>query len=344
MLILGNPLNAEVVHLYDTASRNTIVSTGCRFEAVIRGVVHRFVLPVSPLLAGGLSFRMTRRVVRLDDSNAALNKQGDGIVLVYRGAVHFYDLARRRLHRTGTLRQCRHVLHRGLAVTAHGIYLGEYGRNPHRRPVPIYRSRDDGRSWDVAYEFAGGSIRHVHGVFRDPYADRLWMPTGDREGECYLVSADYDFTGVVRYGDGSQAWRAVTLFFDPDRIVWAMDSEYETSYLQVFDRRTATLTRGRAFPGPVWYGKRLADGRALVQTTVEIGPGVRRPQACVFASSDLVEWREAGCFDKDRWPLRLCKFGVVAFCDGHQTSEDFVLFGNALRGLDGQARRARLAT
>ena len=343
MLILGARLDAEVVHLYDTAAGNTIVSTGRRFEAVIGGTAHRFALPLSPILACGLPSRLWRRMFRLDNSNAVLNRRGDGIVLLYRGAVRFYDLERRRLRPAGTLRQCRNVLHRGVAVTARGIYLGEYGRNPRRWPVPIYRSRDDGRSWEVAYEFAAGSIRHVHGVFRDPYSDRLWMPTGDRAGECYLVSSDHDFTDVVRYGDGSQAWRTVTLFFDPDRIVWAMDSEHETSHLQIFDRRTGSLTRGCAFPGPVWYGKRLADGRALVQTTAEIGAGVRRQQACVFISSDLVEWREIGCFDKDRWPPRLCKFGVVAFADGHQTADDFVLFGDALTGLDGCAYRARLA-
>ena len=343
MLILGERLDAEAVHVYDAASRNTIVSTGRRFEAAIGETVHRFVLPLSPLLRWGLASRLPRRILRLDQANAVLNERADGIVLLYRGSVHLYDLETRRLRRTAALRQCRNVLHGGVAVTARGIYLGEYGRNPQRRSVPIYRSRDGGRSWDVAYEFAAGSIRHVHGVFPDPYSDRLWIPTGDAAGECCLVSADYDFTDVVRYGDGSQAWRAVTLFFAPDRIVWGMDSERETSHLQIFDRRTAALTRGRAFPGPVWYGKRLAGGPALVQTTVEIGAGVQRPQACVFASSDLLEWREIACFDKDAWPLRWCRFGVVAFAGGHQTAEDFVVFGDALRGLDGRAYRARLA-
>lgn len=336
-------MDAEAVHLYDTASRNTIVSTGRRIEAVIDGTVHRIVLPLSPLLVGGLARRLTRRVLRLDRVNAVLNELGDGIVLVYRGAIHLYDLQTRRLGRTAALRQCRNVLHRGVAVTARGIYLGEYGRNPRRRPVPIHRSRDGGRSWEVAYEFAAGGIRHVHGVFHDPHTDRLWIPTGDRAGECYLVSADHDFTDVLRYGDGSQAWRAVTLFFEPDRIVWAMDSESETSYLQVFDRATGVLTRGRAFPGPVWYGKRLAGGRALLQTTVEVGPAVQRQQALVFASTDLVEWQEVGRFDKDRWPLRCCRFGVVAFADGHQTPDDLAVFGDALQELDGRAYRARLA-
>ena len=344
MLTLGPRLNGEVAHLYDGASGNTIVSTGRRFEAVVGGAVHRIAAPLHPPRSLGLRSRLFRRLLRLDGSNAVLNARGDGIVLAYQGVLLFYDLASRRLHRTGTLRQCRNVLHRGIAVSAQGVYLGEYGGNPHRRPVPVHRSRDDGRSWDVAWEFPAGSIRHVHGVHRDPYTDRLWMPTGDRAGECYLVSADHDFRDVEWYGDGSQAWRAVSLFFEPDRIVWAMDSEYERSYLQVFDRRTATLRRGRAFPGPVWYGKRLADGRALLQTTVEIGPGVLREQACVFASSDLEEWREVGCFDKDAWPLRWCGFGVVGFADGRQTADDFVLFGHALKGLGGCARRARLAS
>ena len=343
MLKLGQRLSVDAVHLYDTASKDTIVSTGRRFEATVDGTEHSFALPLSRPLAWASTFRLSRRSMRLDNSNAVLNARRDGIVLVYRGSVHFYDLADQCLHRTGALRQCRNVLHRGVAVTATGIYLGEYGRNPERRPVPVYRSRDDGRSWDIAYEFPAGSVRHVHGVYRDPYSDRLWIPTGDVTGECYLVSADPDFANVTWYGDGSQAWRAVTFFFEPDRIVWAMDSEGETSYLQVFDRSTATLTRGRAFPGPVWYGKRLADGRALLQTTVEIGAGVRCPRASVFASSDLVDWREVATFEKDRWPLRYCKFGVVAFADGHQTGDDFVLFGDALKGLDGCAYHARLA-
>ena len=338
MLTLRQWLDVDVVHLYDTASHSIIVSTGRRFEATVDGAVHRFTLPLSPWLAWGLCCRLWRRSLRLDGSNAVLNARRDGIVLLYQGCMHFYDLERRSLRRTGALRQCGNVLHRGIAVTPRGIYLGEYGRNPQRRPVPIYRSSDDGRSWDVAYEFPAGSIRHVHGVYADPYSDRLWIPTGDRAGECWLVSADYDFTDVVRHGDGSQAWRAVTLFFEPDRIVWAMDSEGETPHLQVFDRSTGALARGRAFPGPVWYGKRLADGRALLQTTVEIGAGVRRAQACVFTSSDLDHWREVACFDKDRWPMRWCRFGVVGFADGHQTAEDFVLFGEALQGV----RRPRL--
>jgi len=35
--------------------------------------------------------------------------------------------------------------------------------------------------------------------------------------------------------------------------------------------------------------------------------------------------------------MRFFKFGVVSFADGTQTSDDFVLFGEGLVGMDGKA-------
>ena len=335
MLHFNKSLDVDVVHLYDAMSGNMISSKGCRFEAVLDGWVHRFSLPQSFAKSFLSPFRLCRRAFRLDKSNAVLNAKGDGIVLLHQGGIYFYNLADKNIQRTGKLRQGRNVLHCGVAVTKWGIYFGEYGRNTARHPVPVHCSRDDGRSWEVVHEFS--AIRHIHGVYSDPYSDRLWITTGDFAGECYLVSTNEDFTDVVIYGDGSQAWRSVTLFFQPDRIVWAMDSQLETSYLYIFERKTAELIRHRPFPGPVWYGKQLADGWTLLQTTVEVGAGVKSDFSHVFASRDLIEWQEVGRFRKDCWPKRYFKSGVISFADGHQISDDFVLFGEALKGLDGCA-------
>jgi hypothetical protein len=35
--------------------------------------------------------------------------------------------------------------------------------------------------------------------------------------------------------------------------------------------------------------------------------------------------------------MRYFKFGVLAFADGPQSSKEFVLFGEALKGLDGRS-------
>lgn len=336
------PLGAEVVHHYESGGGDFIFSTGNRFRGARDGEPFAFDAPLGAPKRALSGLRLARRALRIDKGNAVFNRRRDGVAVLYDGRVHFYDLASRRLVPAGRLRQCRNILHRGIAVTDDGLYFGEYGANREREAVPVWRSTDDGRSWRVAYEFPAGSIKHVHGVFVDPHSDRLWLPTGDFAGECYVVEANRDFSEVTWHGDGTQRWRPVGMFFEPERIVWPMDSQLETSYLQVFDRATGTLARHRDFPGPVWYTKRLDDGVALLQTTVEIGDGVKSDRAHVFASRDLLEWTEVGAWKKDRWPMRYFKFGVLAFADGAQSSDDFALFGEGLEGIDGRALRASL--
>jgi hypothetical protein len=273
--------------------------------------------------------------LRLDKMNAVFTADRHAVIVLYQGGIYRCDLAREDVRQTGRLQQCRNVLHRGVCVTSEGyICFGEYGANPGREPVPIWMSIDDGNSWNIVFEFPAGTIKHVHGVYLDPYSGRLWIPTGDFEGECFLYDADPRFSDVRRYGDGTQAWRPVSLFIEREHLVWGMDSQLETSSLQIFDRRTGTLTRGRDFPGPIWYSKAL-EGGSVMQTTCEIGAGVRSDHAHLFASKDNRSWVEVAKYRKDRWPMRYFKFGVIAFADGTQTTDRFALFGEGLSSFDG---------
>jgi hypothetical protein len=87
----------------------------------------------------------------------------------------------------------------------------------------------------------------------------------------------------------------------------------------------------------VWYTKKLMDGESLMQTTVEPGPGVKGNHAHLYGSNDNREWYELVRFKKDRWPMRVFKFGTFSFADGRQSLEDFVLSGEGLIGFDGKA-------
>ena len=341
-LRMGEVMRADIVHYYDSSTGDVVRSKGNRFEVRWRSERFSFTVPLRAWKRLSLPFRLGRRLLRTDKSSAVPNRAGDGLVVLYDGAMMFFDFKDRSLRRTGKLANSRNALHCSIAVTEHGIYVGEYGANPQRRPVPIWRSTDDGRSWQVVHRFPAKSIKHIHGVYHDPYTDRLWVTTGDFAGECLLVSADPTFEDIQVYGDGSQSWRPVSLFFTPDHVIWAMDSPLETCFLQVFDRKTGGITARRSFPGPVWYTKRLTDGIALLQTTVEIGPGVRSKDAQLFASQDLLDWQFVARFAKDRWPMPWFKLGVIAFADGPQSSRDFVIFGEALHGLDGCAVHSNL--
>jgi hypothetical protein len=223
------------------------------------------------------------------------------------------------------------------------VVFGEYGSNPGRRPVPLYRSEDAGRSWRVAFEFPAGKTRHVHGCYWDEHAQQFWVFTGDFDGEVQVVRADRRFERVEWLGDATQAWRAVNAFFRPEAVYWIMDAPEERNFLVRFDRAARKLEKlPQEFPGPVWYCKETTDGFYLAATACEIGAGVLDPAAHLFVSRDLEHWAEVASFRWDGWPKGYFKFGVLGFADGRQSSRDFYLFGEALKGLDGRAWRCRL--
>ena len=337
-------LKCEIVHYYEPKINAIIKSTGRHFTVSLGRNSWNFSLPLSlPLIILSL-VRISRRFFRLDKSNAVFTHDKNAVVVVYRGRIFRFCLTDNSVRLVGKLKNCRNVLHGGIAVSSEGIYLGEYGDNSSRDSVDIIHSSDGGSSWGPIYTFPAGSIKHIHGVYIDPYTDRLWIPTGDFEGECFLISANYSFTDVIHHGDGSQKWRAVGLLFNEKEIVWGMDSPIKISSLQVFDRKEGTLTEGITFPGPVWYVKQLTDGLSLLQTSVEIGPGVLSNSSYIYVSTNLVEWECIASFKKDFLAMPYFKWGVVGFADGEQSSQDFVIFGEALKGIDGAAFSVNLNT
>lgn len=289
--------------------------------------------------------RLLRRAFRLDKCCVVpVGPDLSNLVIVRNHKVYHYDARSDVLAQTLTLRNCRNLLHQSICVADNGgtVYFGEYGSNKMRHNVPIYRSMDGGRSWEEIFVFPPGKIRHVHGCYRDPFDDRIWVLTGDFANENYMVVGDREFKRIEWLGDGSQTWRACNVFFERDRVTWIMDSQLETSHLVVYDRATRTATKKRAFPGPVWYTKRLSDGYYLAATACESGPGVTDEYSHVFVSTDLEKWAEVRRFEHDKWPKRYFKFGVIGFADGHQVSGSFYIFGEALRGVDGRVYECSL--
>jgi len=332
----------EIVHLYDTQGGDSIFSKGAKFQATIAGECHSFSLPESRLEKAISGLRILRRLLRTDKSNCVLNQTKDGLAIIKNKKLYFYDLSTKSLSLTGHLRQSRNVLHQGFCVTDKGIYFGEYGANKAREPVPIWRSLDGGRSWQIAHQLSDPAIKHIHGIYKDKYSDSLWITTGDFPGECFLYEAPgEDFSRIERHGDGSQPWRAVSLIFQRDSICWAMDSQLQTSTLVVFDRVSGDIVQGQAFPGPVWHCKDL-QGCYLLQSSVEIGPASTSRFAHLYFSEDLRNWTCIAKFKKDRWPMRFFKFGVLSFADGLQSRDEFYLFGEGLKGLDGKIIKCRL--
>ncbi len=83
------------------------------------------------------------------------------------------------------------------AVPSGTIYWGEYFDNRERAEVHIYVSTDRGRTWQIAYTFPAGSIRHVHNIVYDRWGDCLWILTGDNGAECKVLRASSDLCGTL---------------------------------------------------------------------------------------------------------------------------------------------------
>ena len=331
-------LKAEITHFWDNEENSFKYSTGNYFWGKCKGNEFKFSIKVKYPRSLALSTRLTRRALRYDKSNAIFNFKKDGLIVIYRGIVYFYCLFKKNLKKILRLKNCRNVLHNGICVIDRGIFFGEYGANAERRGVPIYGSYDDGRSWEEVYLFPKNSIKHIHGIYFDKYSNSLYIPTGDFEQECFIGKVpNADFSSMEIIGDGSQKYRCVSMFFKEDKIIWGMDSQLETSFIQVLNKKTNKLSEGIACPGPIWYSKQFNNGSGIIQTSVEIGEGVKDDYSYLYFSNDLEEWTCIAKFKKDIYPMKYFKFGVIGFSEGNQFPSLFPIHSEGLKNIDGKS-------
>lgn len=103
------------------------------------------------------------------------------------------------------------------------VYLAEYPLGDEDARILV--SDDRGRSWSTYVERS--DVRHFHGVYRDHYSGRLWGTTGDSDDQSAIGYFKND--RFVPIGRGSQRWRAVSLVFTPDYVLWGMDCSFADS-------------------------------------------------------------------------------------------------------------------
>ncbi len=192
------------------------------------------------------------------------------LVVFAGGDVHVVDLETGAIERTHRLRyfgrgKGRGLMAFGLTGAPDGaIYFGEYTTEPGAHPVGVWKSSDEGRTWQQAFEFAAGNVRHIHTVQVDPFDRAIWVGTGDRDEECYVgVSHDgaSTFTWVAQ---GTQQARTCGFVFFPDAVLWGMDTGAEANRLVRLQRAGATIDAHTQLPGATLYHRKLDAGRALL--------------------------------------------------------------------------------
>lgn len=326
-----NYSNQTIVHHLD--ENLGLTSKGRVLSIHTPGYITKLTMPFAAPRDLSFGLRSFERLLR---SDKCLATPHDGDVIVIRaGLVYRY---RESMQIIGEIQgDC--PLHRSTAIGASGdLYFGEYFMNPKRISVRVLRVRRNS-PLEVAYVFPPGSIRHVHGIYSDPYVPtRLWITVGDEQGECYLYWTDDEFRTMHRIGDGSQWWRAVGLVFTPEKIVWGTDSPHMQNHFVSLGRQEMKLVVGQPVDGTIWYAGTTRDGLHFAGSSVEKGAGVLSNMARVWISKDAEKWEPIKSFEKDSYPMPHFKWGTISFPSGDFSSQKLWMSGEALCGLDGVSR------
>lgn len=150
------------------------------------------------------------------------------------------------------------------------IYWGEYFRNAARGPVKIYKSMDEGQSWEMIREFEAGFTRHIHFIQQDPFTGKLWICMGDYDHESRIGWSDDNFQSIHYIGSGSQMWRSAHAVFTADAVYWGTDSGFDDSAgIYRWDKSSKEYSRVYASEGAILFGTRLENGSLVFSTDRE---------------------------------------------------------------------------
>jgi hypothetical protein len=186
--------------------------------------------------------------------------------------------------------------------------------------VHVYASGDAGLTWDVAYTFPKGAIRHVHNIVHDPWQNCLWILTGDYGDECRVIRASCDFSNLEIVLQGNQQVRAVAAIACEDALYFASDTPLEQNSIWRLDHQRL-LSRVAAISSSCISAARVGS-HMFFSTMVEPSEVNLEPMVRVYAGDmryperwhPLLNWR------KDRWPMKFFQYGNALLPDGQNTT------------------------
>ncbi len=255
--------------------------------------------------------RLVQRLLRFIVSNLLPLPNGE-IFVTFDKSVGVFDADGSYRTLGGLERPCR-VLRSAIALADDGnVYFGEYLDNPDRGEMAVYRYTPGSDSLEIAHRFGKGEIRHVHGVYLDPYDRSLVCLTGDADAECRMLRTRDGFSTLEPIGGGDESWRAVSVLFTPEALYYGTDGEYRQNEIIRLDRQTGEQRPLGKVSGTVFYSRKLG-GEMIFGTTAEDAPAQTENVAALYRVDAADTLTEIAKFPKDRWHRTLFQFGSFAF-------------------------------
>lgn len=212
------------------------------------------------------------------------------------------------------------------------IYWGEYFDNRERAEVHIYASDDGGEIWHIAYTFPSRSIRHVHNIVYDRWADCLWILTGDEGSECKVLRASCDLRTLETVLEGNQQARAVAAIPTSDGLYLATDTPYEQNHVYRLDR-SGHLQRVGDLNSSSIYGCRVGDA-LFFSTMVEPSAVNTSREVQIAGAISGSDWQTILRWKKDIFSMRYFQYGNAILPDGENTTRILAATTIAVEGDD----------
>lgn len=279
-------------------------------------------------------FSLTRRFLRAEITGFYTLNDGTQLAIAKKG------IFRRMVSETNFSEICQ--IPRGskplnlVIKSTEEVYFGEYFQNVENVPIHIYSLNVNTGALKVVFTFGQGEINHIHGLFSDKYTGRIWVVTGDAEHECIIGYTEDDFSHFNEVFRGGQEYRCCQMFFYPDFIVYATDSQFIANSVKRIDRKTLEITKLQSVQGSVIKGGQVGDV-SFFSTTVEPSTVNTDKYAHLWVSKDGLHWKERYKAKKDSLPA-IFQFGTFEFPHYCGDIKDKLYFsGRAVKGLDGKS-------
>jgi len=204
------------------------------------------------------------------------------------------------------------------AVPSGRIYWGEYFDNRERAEVHVYVSTDRGRTWQIAYTFSAGSIRHVHNIIYDRWGDCLWILTGDEGAECKVLRASSDLRSVEVVLAGNQQARAVAAIPTQSGLYLSTDTPLEKNHVYRLDQPGNVEHVGDLASSSIFgcrVGCQVGDAM-FFSTMIEPSRVNTGREVHIAGSKDGANWQVLARWKKDSLPMRYFQYGNAFLPDG----------------------------
>jgi len=260
--------------------------------------------------------RLTYRLVR-DGFHALAVLADRTMIAAVPGAIVTCTPDSKQFHPTHKVLRGTRPLH--ITAMPNGtIYWGEYFDNRARAEVHIYASADHGQTWHVAHTFPAGTIRHVHNIVYDRWADCLWILTGDEGSECKVLRASCDLRSIGTVLSGDQQARAVAAIPAEDGLYLSTDTPFEQNHVLRLDRAGRVGTIADLASSSI-FGCRTANA-LFFSTMVEPSPVNSTKEVDLAGSADGTNWETLVRWEKDSLPMRYFQYGNAILPDGDNTT------------------------